>query len=343
MREVQRCISANEYKNVYLLYGDEAYLRIYYKNALKNALTDPSDNLNYSYFEGSSISVDEVISITDTLPFLAERRLVVVENSGWFTAGNSDDDNQKASGRVGQIIECIERIQDEVVLVFVEEKADKRSKLFKAVARKGICEEYGHESEEALAGWAVAFAGNEHMKISPASAMYLISEVGCDMYLLSLELSKLCAYCMERGEITIKDIDAVCTHQITGKIFDMISAISRHDQTEALRLYYDLVNLRESPYAILSLLTRQYRQMLEVRDLFERNQSKAAIASKLEMKDWLAGKMIDAVRKYPKSDLRDCLEACERADEDIKTGKLGDTLSIELLIISCSQAKEKRG
>lgn len=339
MGVVSNNLSSNEFKPVYLLYGEEAYLRNYYKNALKKALVNEGDNLNYSYYEGNQTDPSEVTGMIQTMPFLAEHRVVIVENSGWFAkaGGDADSDDDKASGKTAALQGAIKEIGEDVVLIFVEEKVDKRSKMYKCVLNKGVAEEYAPQTEDSLARWVSNYAKSSGKMMDAKTAYYLVAEVGSDMMLLQNEMEKLIAWSLDKNTITIDDVETVCTHQVTNKIFDMITAIATHHQKEALNLYYDLLSLRESPFHILSLLVRQYTQMLEVKDLMNKNQPVNMIATKLGSKDWIIKRLADSCRRMKIDDIKACLEACAKADEDIKTGNLTDLLSVELLIVGCSE------
>ena len=306
-------------------------MRIYNKKALKDALVSPDDSLNYSYFEGTSTQVGEVVDLVNTMPFMSDHRLVLCENTGWLAgeSGLSDD-------KFKMLTDSLTNIGEDVVFAMCEEKVDKRSKLFKFLTKNGSSEEFAKESEETLKRWVAGYLGNSGKKITAAAAEYLITEVGNDMTLLSLEMEKLIAWCLERNEVTINDIDTVCTHQVNGKIFDMITAISEHRQKEALALYYDLLTLRESPFHIQSLLVRQYNNLLSVRDGLDKNYSYVMIADKTGIKDWLVKKMSYIAKKMPLLKIEEAIEACAKAEEDIKTGNMVDVLAIELLIISLS-------
>ena len=308
-------------------------MRIYNKKALKDALVSPDDSLNYSYFEGTSTQVGEVVDLVNTMPFMSDHRLVLCENTGWLAGENGLSDD-----KFTMLTDSLTNIGEDVVFVMCEEKVDKRSKLFKFLTKNGSSEEFAKETEETLKRWVAGYLGNSGKKITAAAAEYFISEVGNDMTLLSLEMEKLIAWCLERSEITINDIDTVCTHQVNGKIFDMITAISEHRQKEALALYYDLLTLRESPFHIQSLLVRQYNNLLAVRDGLDKNYSYAIIADKTGIKDWLVKKMAYIAKKMPFEKIEEAIEACAKAEEDIKTGNMVDVLAIELLIISLSNA-----
>ena len=87
MQRINEDIKNGKFKQCYLLYGEEAYLRKQYRNRLKQAMTAEGDTMNYSYFEGKDISVPAVIDLAETLPFFADRRVIVMENSGLFKHG----------------------------------------------------------------------------------------------------------------------------------------------------------------------------------------------------------------------------------------------------------------
>lgn len=332
MGQIREDIKSNSFKNMYLLFGEEAFLRNYNKKLLRDALTEPDDNLNYSYFEGNGTDVSQVVDLINTMSFMSDHRVVMCENTGWMS-------KEEGGGDLTMLIDALNVISEDVIFILCEEKADKRSKLYKLISSKGVAEEYKQETEETLTRWAVGYAGNSGKKMTGATAMYLVTEVGTDMTLLSLELEKLIAWCLDRDEITIADVDAVCTHQVNGKIFDMITAISNRRQKEALRLYYDLLTLRESPFHILSLLVRQYNNMLVVKDGLVNHRLNQEIASKSGIQEWLVKKLTDSVRNMKYREIKDALEACAQADEAIKSGNMNDTLSIELLIISLSNRK----
>lgn len=341
MGVVASSLSSKEYKNAYLLYGSEGYLRNYYKKALKVALVNEGDNLNYSYFEGTGTNPSEVAGLLSTMPFMAEHRVIIVENSGWMAKFSGEEGEEKSSGdgKLSLVIEGIKNIPEDVIIIFVEEKADKRSKLYKAITSKGVAEEFGEQQDETLARWLINQAKAAGKSMDPATAMYLVSECGKDMFLLEKEIEKLMAWCLDRPGITREDVDTVCTHQVNNKIFDMVTAIAMHRQKEALAMYYDLLVLRESPFHILTLLVRQYTRMLAVKDAMLKKIPLASLAGRLEMQDWLVKKIGEQTRNISLKEIRRNLEACAKADEDIKSGNLTDSMSLELLIVGCSMAE----
>ena len=336
MSGIRDDVKNKTFKNMYLLYGEEAYLRNYYKKLLTEAIIDPSDNLNYSYFEGTATDALAVTDLVNTLPFMSEHRVILCENTGWLSKGAKDGSEAGDSDAVKALTDALSKIDESVIFIMSEVKVDKRAALYKLISSKGTTEEYAQKREDELIHWVMGSCRNYKKNIRPDAAAYLVSEAGTDMKLLNLEINKLVAWCLDRDEITSKDVDEVCTHQVTGKVFDMITAISEGRQKEALKLYYGLLTLRESGFLILSLLVRQYNNLLIINDGLRNGEGTSSIAGKAKLQEWLVKKLVPLARRLSKADITEALEACARADLDIKSGNLNETMSIELLIISLS-------
>ena len=341
MGRINEDLKNGNLKNVYLLYGEESYLRNFYKNKLVSAMVSPEDNLNYSYFEGAGISMEEVAGLAVTMPFLADRRVIVLENTGWFGKGSDDEEGSEGEkknqgGASSKIADVIGNLSEEVCMIFSESKIDKRSKTYKLIDKNGVAEEFARQSPQMLKNFLLRIITSEGKKIRCDTMDYFLSELGDDMYFLELEISKVIAYCMEREEITVKDIDEVCTHRVSNKIFDMINAIIQKKQKVALELYYDLLVLRESPFYILAMLSKQFYFFYQVAEQKERGKAAKVISDTLGENEWRVKKTLEALRNCDSDKIRKCLEACARADEDIKSGRVNDLLSVELLLISCA-------
>ena len=84
MKRIAQDIKEGRFSKIYLLYGEESYLRRQYRDNLRNALIPSDDTMNISMFSGKDINVNEVADLTGTMPFFAERRVIIIENSGWL-------------------------------------------------------------------------------------------------------------------------------------------------------------------------------------------------------------------------------------------------------------------
>lgn len=324
MQVIKEDIKNQNYKPAYLLYGSEAYLKKLYQDKLKAAVLDGTDEMNYSFFEGKGIDTGQVIESAQTLPFFSDKRLIVVKESGLFKTS-------------GDLADFIESIPDTTCIVFVETEVDKRNRLFKKVKEKGHVAELNGMDARNLKLWISSILKNAGKKITEQTALYLLERSGTDMKLLENELEKLICYAYDRDVITVEDIDAVGTVQITGKIFQMIDAIAFHKQEEAISFYHDLLTLREKPMSILFLITRQFNILLQIKELSAGEYGNSVIAQKVSVPPFAVKKYISQAKSFTRGQLEKALVSCAEIEEQVKTGRLLDTLGVELLIINHSR------
>ncbi len=317
-------IKAGTYAKVYLLYGDEAYLKSFYKYKLRSALIGEGDEINLNTFQGTSISEEEVISQAQTMPFFAEHRLIIVEGSGWFKKG-------------GQMMaDALPALPEETVLLFIEDEVDARGKLYKAVKKDGVLMEVKTLTGDALTRWILIGFKRAGKKITGSAMQLLLDNAGTNMQNLRNEMDKLIAYTGDREGIVVEDVQAVTTVQIENKIFKMIDAIASKEQVKAIVLYRDLLALREPPMRILSLLIRQFNQILEVKELRVQGFDQSTIAQRTGLRDFMVRGALRHSEMFTLSELRTVLERCARADEDIKTGRMKDKMAVELVLVAAS-------
>ncbi len=326
MRKINEDIKTGEYKKVYLLYGSEDYLKKQYKQKLRAAICG-DDTMNYSYFEGKECDATEIKGISETLPFFADRRLVLIENSGFFKSANET------------INEYISSVPDTTCIVFVESEVDKRSKLFKTIKDMGYVCEMAEQNQAALEQWIVGILGQNGMKITKATVEKFLTAVGTDMENISKELEKVISYAWGREVVTDADIDAVCSVQISSRIFDMIDAMSNKNRAKALELYNDMMALKEPPMRILFMLARQFNIMLQVKELLDRNVSSSDIASKVGIQPFIVGKItrqLSGKNGFTGKLLKEALEDCVNIEWDIKNGRMDDKAGVEMILIKYS-------
>ena len=324
MQKLNEEIKTGEFRQVYLLLGEEAYLRNQYRDKLKKALLGDGDAMNFHYFEGKDVSPGEVIDLAETMPFLAERRVLVLENTGLFAHGGE------------MLADYLKEPAPTAYFVFVEESADKRSKLYKAVTAKGRAVEFKTQDEAVLQRWILGILKKEGMNITGRDLAFFLEKTGSDMENIRGELEKLLCYCMGRDVVSAKDIEEICTKQISNQIFDMINAIAEKKQRKAMDLYYDLLTLKEPPMRILYLITRQFNMLLQVKELKNRGCDASTIGEKVGLAGFIARKYVAQAARFRTADLRRAVEDCVEAEEAVKTGKMNDVMSVELLIVRYS-------
>ncbi|MDO4602262.1 MAG: DNA polymerase III subunit delta [Eubacteriales bacterium] len=327
MKSIQEDIKTGNFKQSYLLFGEEAYLKHQYKEKLLNALNPDGDTMNFSRYEGKGIDVRQVIDLCETMPFFAERRVILLEDTGFF------------KNKCEEFADYMKNLPDYLVLVFSESEVDKRSRMYKAVKSGGRVTEFAKQDEKTLMRWAAGLLGKEGKKITQRDMEFFLTKTGTDMGNIRMELEKLIMYTEGQDIVTAEDIEAICVTQTTNKIFDMVRAVTEKNQKRALELYYDLLTLKEPPMRILFLLAKQFRQLLLTKKMTGEGASQNEIATRLGVPSFVVRNISACARSYTVEELEKAVEDFVDAEEAVKTGRLGDVLSVELLIVKYSSGR----
>ena len=283
METLNQDIKSGDFKRFYLLFGEEEFLKQSYKKRLRQAVAG-DDTMNYNYFEGKGLDVQELISLANTMPFFSDRRLILVEDSGCFKAASDE------------LMEALPDIPDTTCMVFVESAVDKRNRLYKKVKELGSAVELKRQSASQLAVWAGRILAQNGRKITSSDMNLFLERTGDDMETIRTELEKLISYTMGQEIVAREDIEAVTTVQVTNKIFDMVAAIVAGKTKIAMDRYEDLLTLKEPPMRILFLIARQFNQILLVKEMMASGNDKSAIASKLKIPPFAAAKLMPQAR-----------------------------------------------
>lgn len=329
VKNLQEDIKTGKFKNAYLLFGEEAYLKIQYKEKLIHALNPDDDTMNFTKYEGKGIEVREMIDLCETMPFFADHRVVLVENSGFF------------KNKCDELADYMKTLPDYLRLVFVEEEVDKRSRMYKAVKNCGRIVEFAKQDEKTLMRWAAGILAREGRKITTRDMELFLTKTGTDMGNIRMELEKLITYTMGQDIVTREDIEEICTTRTENKIFDMVRAVTERNQRRALDLYNDLLTLREPPMRILFLLSKQFRQMCLAKKMAGEGASQNEIATRLGIPSFVARNILACARDYSVEELEQAEEDFVDAEEAVKTGRLQDVLSVELLIVKYSTERKR--
>lgn len=329
MLTIQNDIKDNRLKNVYLLYGEERYLVLQYRDKLLNAMGATGDEMNFSRFEGNGISASEVIDLAETLPFFADYRTILIVNSKWFKTANE------------YFCDFMKKAPETTRFIFVEEEVDRRNKLFKLVNEKGRAVEFKTQNEQILRKWILGRVGKENKQITTAAMELFLEKTGTDMNNIATELEKLFCYTADRSEIHEGDVEAVVTKRMGNHIFDMISAIGQRQQARALNLYYELLAQKEPPMKILSLLARQFNSLLEIKELRKKGYDSHGIEKKMNIASFLVNKYAKQAAMFSVEELKQAVSDAAATDQNVKSGKIVDRLAVELLIVRYSAPQKQ--
>ena len=330
MKKINQDIKEHTFERFYLLYGEEDYLKLQYKDKLVSALVSVDDNMNYTVYEGKNIDVPNLLETGETLPFFSDNRVIVVENSGLFK--KTPDDFTKR----------LEQFPESTHVIFVEKETDGRNKLWSWFKNNGYKCEMKTPSEGELRKWVGKLCKDEGKQIYENAVEVFFGSVGLDMFRVKNELEKVFSYCADKDEITEEDIRAVCSDEAEDTMFAMIEAIGNREQKRALTLYRNLLMLKSEPMVILANLSRHMKSMLEVSTLLQEGRSMDEAASVLGRPKWQLNQYKKQMRNFSEDDLKKMLERCQDTDYGIKTGNIKGIVGAELLIIEFSSMKAKK-
>ncbi len=323
MKQLSADLASGKIYPCYLIYGEEAFLVRQVLSLLKKGL-HAEDQMNTLVIREENPNPAAAIEFADTLPLFADRKVIFFEGSGFLKKGNE------------ALEEYLRDIPEEVCFVFSDAEVDKRKTLYKMLAQKAFLLPCDEQSPEVIRQWIASRMKKNGLRISEAALSFLMNRVGLNMSALDQEMEKLISYAEERKEIEEKDVAEICAGWLNGRIFDLMDAVADGNSRKAFALYLDLLALKEAPQKILALLIRQLQLILQAKELG----GGSKLASLLGIPPFAVDKYRRWGNRYSVKQLRSLLNACADDDAAVKSGRLDQTIAIEMLLLRCAIPKE---
>jgi DNA polymerase III subunit delta len=301
------------------------------------------------------VTLPELRSVCDTMPFLTKRRLVIVE--GWLTKllskgeGNEEDDSAPAgaggaagggppaAASVKELLaalgDYLPELPETTALVFLEKRAlPPKHALLKAAAGQpwALVKLFDTPKGPELAMWIEKRAKAEGGVIARDAAQAL-GAVEADPRALDHEITKLLTYVNFARPVTVADVEALTPVGGEAKIFDMVDAIGQRRAQVATRELHHLLD-KEDPLYVLGMIVRQYRLILQARELLDARQTDGAVAQTLGLHPYPAGKICAQARLSALPELEQIYHRLLACDTDIKTGRTDPAAALEALVVS---------
>jgi len=302
----------SEYKPVYLIVGEQDLLLDQAVEALKSSVAEVADlDFNLETFDGESASADDVVAACNTLPFVSERRLVIVRGVEKMPKDGSD-----------ALVRYAEDPSPTTILALVAKKLAKSTRLYKIVDKiGGIIERKAPEPREYPRAVQEMFA-RSGKRISLEGAEYLVGAVGRDLQRLSVEVGKAVAYSGTRTEISLADVEEVASTTAKTSVFELGTALGNRDCAAALKLLNRLLGDGESVFGLHALALRQLRDLLSARALIDRGEgSDEQLARVLGRPSWQMRNLGRQARKFSAGELVSLLRAAAASEEEMKTSR----------------------
>lgn len=327
---------------VYLFFGEEAYLRDSFVKRFKELLPEEVRDFNMDIVDGRETGLEAIVGMAMTLPFMADRRLVIVKDAGFFKAKRKSQDDREDAGEEKEdktnsaeksLLAYLENPVSSTCLIFCTDSIDKKRKIYKAIEKNGQVVEFSSLKGKELNDWIDRKARNLGKIIEPAAMAGLVTAAGSDLQQLSNEIEKLSCY-SNSEKITVSDVVEMVSKTAELSIFELVDAVGERNYKKAIKMAREMVFLGEPVIKIIFMIARQFRLIIRAKDLHNRGYADKQVAGQIQVHPFVAQKCIKQSRNFSMTELKLAMEKILAADSDIKTGRQEPMLSLELLIIS---------
>lgn len=335
----------NEIHKVYLLYGEEVYLRDRFLHRLKNLIVNKDfEELNYFHIDGKDCSLEKLIDACETLPFMAEKKLVLVRDHEVFQTKKrvlSEEEEKRLTN-------YIEKIPETTCLVFYGfSTVDARKKIIKEIQKHGAVIELEKLNAKELKQWAENYFKSYDKEIASTEMEYLLANVdyigkNASQGLLDVEneFKKIIAFVGQRKRILLEDLEKVFHSSFQNDIFKLLDAVEKQNIAEALKRLNLMIQRGEPMIKIEATLGNHIRNLLKVKLLLEEGYSAKIIASKIGIHPFVATKCASQCKGFSIEALQKLIREFLEMDLAIKTGKMRDYIAVELFLLKvCNRGK----
>lgn len=336
-KDMLKDIKNNELKRVYLLYGNEMYLKDYIIFDIKKKYIDKAfESLNLIYIDGKETSTDSIINACETLPFMADKKIVVVEDLPLFTTKKEASDVDEE-----ELCSYLRRLNISTCLIFInsEEKIDNRKKVIKTIKQNGEIVQLSKLKDADLIKWIQSIFSKNNKKVSRADIQHFLNQVSYydpssnrTLYDLENEINKICNYLGDRTTVEKGDIEKGVIKSLQNNVFTLVDALGQRKADKALSIFNDMILDNEPIQLIFHMIIRQIRMLVLTKLYEEKGYSQGDIAQKINAPAFVVKKLVSQTRNFSLNKLYSVLEKALDADRAIKTGKIEWKLAVEMFI-----------
>ena len=313
-----------------LLYGEEQYLIDGAVKTAKKKYISEGGDIDYSLIDvrtGDDFSLAKLEEMTSMPPWMSSRRLVIIRQSGIL--GKEIDDKE---------IEILKNIPSSAVVIFIEDSADSRKKIFKSFVQYGTVVQMTEMEEDDIAARVTKAFGKHELSVDNRATMSLISRCGGGMLAITGEIAKIALYCKNEGytRVTEEIIEECCPPDISGRIFDIMDACGSKNPAKALGTLNNLILAREEPVIMIRVAVINHLKRLRMAK--ELNDGKK-LSKELGIHDFYAGKLVNQAGSFSMNRLISTYLAACQSDSDVKHGLIDERYALEIILVRAATAE----
>jgi len=291
--------------------------------ALRRASVGEGDPWNEEVFQGKSVSGARIVDAARTLPMLGGNRFVLVRNL-----------HELADKEHERLLEYFAKPVESCCLVLTADKLDGRSKLLKLAKQRGYLYEAQPLKPGAMRGFISAEARRRKLKIDEAAMAALVDAIGTDLAALDDALERLSLYAGQGQPIRLEAVEAWVSRVRVESIWALVDAVSAQDRRSALKAAASLLDDREPPLRILSLLARQLRMLGRARQALDDGMAPDAAAAAAGAPPFKARELARAAGRMNLAKLSQAFRVLCEADLTQKGGKCPPDAALEAAILA---------
>lgn len=327
----------NSLNSIYLLYGEEKFLLENSLNKIKKSFGELTKGINYIILENENIK--NIISDIETPAFGYEKKLIIIKNSELFKRGGKRKNTELLDLKdklENYIKENIDNINQDVVIVFVEENAEKNS-LFNLIDKLGIVCEFNYQKPLQLQARIKAICNAYKVNIDNLTLKYFIECCGNNMQNLINEIRKLIEYAGENGTIKKDDIDKLSIKQMESIIFDLTDNLGKKEINMSLQVLHNLIYSKEPIQKILITLYNHFKKLYFVKLALKENMSVEQVLNLKANQMFLINKYKNQAGFFKMKELRNLLQELINLDYRYKVGLIDVEVGLESILCTyCS-------
>ncbi|WP_310551986.1 DNA polymerase III subunit delta [Paenibacillus glufosinatiresistens] len=318
---------------VYCLYGSEKFRMNEFVQFLEEQLISKEDrDFAVIPFDLSETPIQAVVEEAETVPFMVPRKLLLVRDAALFTSGK---ENAKLDHRIEALQDYLNAPADFSVLVFLvnSDKLDERKKIVKTMKTAGTVLAFNPLGAEELLRWVERGIASRGCQAASGAAEALIASAGTGLQGLTAEMDKLCLFAGTGGTVDAAAVESLVAKGMEQNVFALVEHIAALRLDQALDMLHELLKQKEEPIKIAALITRQFRIILQVKELSSQSYAQGQIASQIGVHPYAVKLAGEQARKFGAGQLRDILSRLADLDYQMKTGGVDKVLGLELFIL----------
>lgn len=311
----------------YLLFGDESFLLEEAADSLvKLSLQDSLRDFNLNTYHGSDVDIEALKDALQTLPMMAERRVIVLK-----------DAHELKEKQWDQLLSMLEDPVESSTLICIAQKVDKRKKYYKAFLDHGVVTEFKRPFENQIPQWIMAIAKKYSLQMDSEASQVLHQLVGNDLSEMNSEIKKLADYVGDRKEILVDDVLEVVSHVRINSVFELTDAIGRNDRSYALVCLANLLDNGQNEVGVLALISRHFRILKLVSEGLDEGISGQKLSARAGVSPYFLKQYITQVKFWKETKLEEAFRALLDTDRALKSSPVASHIWLENFIIRTCQ------